>query len=127
MVFYRFANEFKKEQKGQFITPLPLIDFLVKIVNPRNGETVVDPTVGIGDFLSISYVNSQSKLDDNNVYGIDNDDQMIMLAQLNMLLNGDGNAKLYYKSDLGSIISKIDHKGDLVSLCPRVTQKWELG
>jgi len=72
LVFYRFANEFAKERKGQFITPIWLIDFLVKIVNPRGNESVIDPCVGIADFLSLSYVNSNPKLDDTNLYGIDN-------------------------------------------------------
>lgn len=116
LVFYRFANEFAKEQKAQFITPLPLIDFLVQIVNPRDGESVIDPTVGIADFLSLSYVNSNSKLDDNNLYGLDNDSQMIMLAQLNMLLNGDGNAKLHTVYDKGSLNQKFDIKGNIVEL-----------
>ena len=100
MVFYKFATPFSKDANAQFVTPLPLIDFLVNIVNPRNGETVIDPTVGIADFLSVSYVNSNSKLDDNNIFGMDIDEQMVMLATLNMLLNGDGNAKIKAQADL---------------------------
>lgn len=118
IVFYKFANEFSKADKGQFITPLPLIDFLVQIVNPRSIERVFDPTAGIADFLSISYVNSNSKLYDKNMYGLDNDEQMVMLAQLNMLLNGDGNAILKFKPDLGSITWKFDDRDSLVELQP---------
>ena len=118
IVFYKFANEFSKADKGQFLTPIPLIDFLVQIVNPRSSEKIIDPTAGIADFLSISYVNSKSKLDDSNIYGLDNDEQMVMLAQLNMLLNGDGNAVLRYKPDKGSIIWKFDDRNDLVELQP---------
>jgi len=120
IVFYKFANEFSKTDKGQFITPIPLIDFLVRIVNPRSSERVIDPTSGIADFLSISYVNSKSKLDDNNIFGVDNDEQMIMLAQLNMLLNGDGNAILRYKPDKGSITWKFDDRNNLVELQPNL-------
>jgi type I restriction enzyme M protein len=120
LVFYKFANEFSKADKGQFITPIPIIDFLVKIVNPRNDEKIIDPTAGIADFLSISYVNSESKLDDNNIYGVDNDEQMVMLAQLNMLLNGDGNARLEYMPDRGSIIWKFDERGSLIELNPEL-------
>jgi len=123
LVFYKFATPFSKDQNAQFVTPLPLIDFLVNIVNPRNGETVIDPTVGIADFLSVSYVNSNSKLDDNNIFGMDIDDQMVMLATLNMLLNGDGNAKIKAKAGYGSLLSKFDHKGDIVDLVPRMNQK----
>lgn len=123
LVFYKFATPFSKDQNAQFVTPLPLIDFLVNTVNPRNGETVIDPTVGIADFLSVSYVNSNSKLDDNNIFGMDIDEQMVMLATLNMLLNGDGNAKIKAKSGYGSLLSKFDHKGDVLDLVPSMNQK----
>lgn len=118
LVFYKFAPSFSKDSNAQFITPLPIIDFLVRIVNPRNGETVIDPTVGIADFLSVSYVNSHSKLDDNNIYGIDIDEQMVMLATLNMLLNGDGNAKIKAKPGYGSLLTKYNDEGEFVELIP---------
>ena len=122
LVFYKFAGQFSKDEHAQFITPLPLIDFLVEIVNPRNGETVIDPTVGIADFLSVSYVNSDSKLDDNNIFGMDIDDQMVMLATLNMLLNGDGNAKIQSKPGYGSLLSKFDITGDIIDLIPNMNK-----
>ena len=122
LVFYKFAPNFTKNQNAQFITPLPLIEFLVSIVNPRNGETVIDPTVGIADFLSVSYVNSDSKLDDNNIFGIDIDEQMVMLATLNMLLNGDGNAKIKVKTNYGSILTKFDTQGELIDLIPSMNE-----
>ena len=118
LIFYRFANAFTKSEKGQFLTPIPLINFLVDIVHPKITDTMVDPTVGSGDFLSISYVKSDRKIDDKNIYGIDNDLQMVMLAQLNMLLNGDGNAKIECQPGYGSITHKFDKDGDLVSLIP---------
>lgn len=116
LVFYTFASQFSKNEKAQFVTPLPLIEFLVNIVNPRNQETVIDPTVGIADFLSVSYVNSNSKLNDQNIFGFDNDADMVKLATLNMLLNGDGNAKILSKPDLGSILYKFNSKGELLEL-----------
>lgn len=123
LVFYKFATPFSKEQNSQFVTPLPIIDFLVSIVNPRNTETIIDPTVGIADFLSVSYVNSQSRLDDNNIFGMDIDEQMVMLATLNMLLNGDGNAKIKAKSGYGSLLSKFDYEGNIIDLIPSMNKK----
>ena len=122
IVFYKFANEFSKADKGQFVTPIPLIDFLVQIVNPRSTEKVIDPTVGIADFLSVSYVNSKSRLNDKNIYGVDNDRQMVMLAQLNMLLNGDGEAVLEHKPDKGSITWKFAKQGGLIELKPNLNK-----
>jgi type I restriction enzyme M protein len=118
LVFYKFANEFTKTDKGQFVTPLKIIEFLVKIVNAGAGETIVDPTVGIADFLSMSFVNADGGLDDHDIFGIDNDDQMIALAQLNMLLNGDGNATIKYQPDKGSLLYKFNIKKELIPLNP---------
>lgn len=125
LVFYNFANSFKRDEAAQFLTPLPVIDFIVKIVNPRDGDRVFDPCCGIGDFLSLAFVNAADKnpnwqLDDANIYGVDLDENMITLATLNMLLNGDGEAKLFDQPDKGSILSKIE-KADpprLVDLMP---------
>lgn len=112
LVFYNFANSFKRDEAAQFLTPLPVIDFLVRLVNPRDGETVFDPCCGIADFLSLSFVNALEKpagweLSDANVYGVDLDRNMISLATLNMLLNGDGEAKLFARPDKGSILTKV--------------------
>ena len=116
LVFYKFSSEFAKDQKGQFLTPLGLINFLVNIVNPRGNERLIDPCTGISDFLSVSYVNSEPKLNDSNLYGIDNDEHMVMLSQLNMLLNGDGNAKIEHVPGYGSINKKFDISGNIVEL-----------
>ena len=116
LVFYQFANAFSKAEKGQFVTPLPIIDFLVNIVNPKRNETLIDPTVGIADFLAKTYKNSGANINDENLYGMDNDDQMITLAQLNMLLNGDGNSHLQFRPDKGSIIYKFNSRDEIVEL-----------
>lgn len=124
LVFYQFASQFSKADNAQFITPLQIIDFIVEMVNPKNNESIIDPTVGIADFLSVSYVKSEGRLDDNNFYGIDIDEDMVKLATLNMLLNGDGNATFEVKSDnLGSIYTKFSEKGQLIQLLPKTERK----
>lgn len=124
LVFYKFASQFSKADNAQFITPLQIIDFIVDIVNPKHNESIIDPTVGIADFLSVSYVKSDGKLDDTNVYGMDIDEDMVKLATLNMLLNGDGNATIEAKSDgLGSILSKFGDDGKLLELVPKTESR----
>lgn len=122
LVFYNFANAFKRMEAGQFLTPLPVIEFLVRIVNPRGDETVIDPCCGIADFLSVAFVNSRASqpISDTNIYGVDLDDTMITLATLNMLLNGDGAATLLHRSDKGSILAKVavGNPAVLVDLLP---------
>lgn len=46
-----------------------------------------------------------------------------MLAQLNMLLNGDGNARLYHIPDKGSITHKISIQNKPVELVPDLHNK----
>lgn len=120
IVFHRFANAFKRDDKAQFVTPIHIIDFLVNIVNPRSSERITDPTSGIADFLSVSYVNSNSKLSDKNIYGADIDNDMVKLATLNMLLNGDGNAVIKAQDDLGSIKYKFSTNQELKPLNPNL-------
>lgn len=116
LVFYNFATKFKKEENAQFLTPIPIINFLVSMINPKRTETVCDPCCGIADFLSVSYANSKFKLNDNNLYGFDNDYNMTVLAQLNMLLNDDGNANIFYTEDKGSIDHKLTDDGEIIQL-----------
>lgn len=124
LVFYRFASQFSKADNAQFVTPLQIIDFIVDMVNPKHNESIIDPTVGIADFLSVSYVKSNGKLDDKNFYGLDIDEDMVKLATLNMLLNGDGNATIEVQSDgLGSINTKFNDKGKLTKLIPRTAKQ----
>jgi len=116
LVFYNFATKFKKEENAQFLTPIPIISFLVDMINPKRSETICDPCCGIADFLSVSYANSDLRLNDNNLYGLDNDYNMTVLAQLNMLLNGDGNANIFYVEDKGSIDYKLNDNGEITAL-----------
>jgi type I restriction enzyme M protein len=134
LVFYNFANRFQQQEKAQFLTPLAVIDFLVEIVAPHGAETVFDPCCGIGDFLSLAFVNSQSlpgdqQLNDANIFGADVSEDMITLASLNMLLNGDGNARLFRVPDLGSIVWKpaAGNPPEVVELLPDHHQagQWE--
>lgn len=44
------ANE-KKSGAGQYFTPRPLIDSIVRLVQPKPGEVIQDPAAGTGGFL----------------------------------------------------------------------------
>ena len=128
LVFYKFGAEFTKADKSQFLTPLEIIKFMVSVINPKEEESICDPTSGIGDFLSISYVEGK-KIQDKNLFGLDIDPNMIMLSTLNMLLNGDGNAKIHEIDDpLGSLKVKFDENEDLVELLPHSNQNgnWDI-
>ncbi|SNB62003.1 type I restriction enzyme M protein [Arboricoccus pini] len=41
----------KKSGAGQYFTPRPLIDCIVRVIKPQPGETIQDPAAGTGGFL----------------------------------------------------------------------------
>src|SRR5205814_57914 len=47
------ANE-KKSGAGQYFTPRPLIDSVVRLMQPQSGEIIQDPAAGTGGFLVAS-------------------------------------------------------------------------
>lgn len=51
---------------GQYFTPRPLVDCIIRIVKPRLGEIIQDPAMGTGGFLisSDQYVRSKSSNDE---------------------------------------------------------------
>ncbi|AOY05582.1 HsdM family class I SAM-dependent methyltransferase [Bacillus subtilis] len=119
LVFYQFASKFAKDQQAQFVTPLTIGNFMVDICNPRDNDTVIDPTVGIADFLSSSYIRSGRTLDSGNLFGVDIDEQMVMLAELNMLLSGvNEDPVLLHKPGYGSLLYKFNSLNELVELQP---------
>jgi type I restriction enzyme M protein len=57
------ANE-KKSGAGQYFTPRPLIDCIVRLVKPKPGEVVQDPAAGTGGFLVAADRYIKDKTDD---------------------------------------------------------------
>ena len=51
IAFERFLGQTFRGELGQFFTPRPLVDFMVKMLNPKEGEIVCDPASGTGGFL----------------------------------------------------------------------------
>src|SRR3989449_4623554 len=63
---------------GEFYTPRPVIKFMVQVVNPTLGDTMLDPAAGTGGFLveSFNHLRSQcnraedfERLQRNTLYG----------------------------------------------------------
>lgn len=57
------ANE-TKSGAGQYFTPRPLIDTIVKLMNPKAGETIQDPAAGTAGFLIAAHEFIKDKTDD---------------------------------------------------------------
>lgn len=85
-IFEFLISKEKKGAKGQFFTPRYIVDFCVKILNPKNGETVLDPACGSGAFLYHSYLNGLN--DGKLLWGFDYDNTVIRICRLLMYVEG---------------------------------------
>ncbi len=84
---------------GQFRTPRHIIDFLVAVVDPGKGDTILDPACGTAGFLisAFKYISNQGKStltpDERkrliqNVTGYDISPDMVRLSLVNLYLHG---------------------------------------
>ena len=81
---------------GEFYTPRPVIHFMVQMIDPKLGETVLDPACGTGGFLvealehlrpQVSTVAEREALGEN-LRGIEKKPLPYLLCQMNLLLHG---------------------------------------
>jgi type I restriction enzyme M protein len=88
---------------GEFYTPRPVVRFMVEVLNPRLGETVLDPACGTGGFLveSFAHLEKQCKtvedrktLQNGSIYGGEPKPLPYLLGQMNLLLHGLENPKI---------------------------------
>jgi type I restriction enzyme M protein len=51
LAFERFLGTTFRGELGQFFTPRPVVDFMVDLLNPQEGQLICDPAAGSGGFL----------------------------------------------------------------------------
>ena len=51
IAFERFLGKTFRGEIGQFFTPRPIVEFMVRMVAPQEGEVICDPASGSGGFL----------------------------------------------------------------------------
>ena len=82
---------------GEFYTPRAVVKFMVEAVNPRLGETVLDPACGTGGFLVESFehikkqcktIEDHKKLQEETIFGGEAKSLPYLLCQMNLLLHG---------------------------------------
>lgn len=107
IIFNNFGSSVEKAKEKQFFTPVPIVDSIIKMVNPQKNETICDPCSGICDFLAMAfrhiYKNELENLPSADMlYGFDIDQKIMKLAELNLVLNGDGNAEIKIMDSLSN-------------------------
>ncbi|MCQ6281604.1 class I SAM-dependent DNA methyltransferase [Bacillus sp. EB600] len=105
IIFNNFGDEKQKADKGQFFTPIPLVKTIISMLNPKKSEEICDPCCGICDFPAMGfkhmYRNSENYPSISpNFFGFDLEAGNLKLAELNLVLNGDGGAILRHMNSL---------------------------
>mgnify|MGYP001172833381 CR=1 FL=1 len=82
---------------GEFYTPRAVVRFMVDVIDPKIGETVLDPACGTGGFLVEAYshmekqcktVQQRRQLQQGTILGNEAKPLPYLLAQMNLLLHG---------------------------------------
>jgi type I restriction enzyme M protein len=102
---------------GEFYTPRPVVRFMVEMLDPKIGETVLDPACGTAGFLveAFEHLKKQAKtvehkklLQEKSIIGGEAKPLPYLLSQMNLLLHGlnypnidSGNSLRFPLKDIG--------------------------
>ena len=105
---------------GEYYTPRPLIKSIVKVINPKVGETIYDGAVGSAGFLVKAFEHiSQSKsltttelknLQTKTFYGVEKKTLAYIIGIMNMILHGIESPNIIHKNTLEENIQEIQNK-----------------
>ena len=111
--FEYLIPQVSKKKEGQFFTPRPVIDMVVKMLNPKASEFVIDPACGSAGFLlhSVMWVaggmisgellpENARNFAQNKIYGIDFAKKAVKIAKAINLIVGDGKSHVYKDNSL---------------------------
>jgi type I restriction enzyme M protein len=63
IAFEQFLGRTFRGELGQFFTPRTIVDFMVEILDPQEGETICDPACGSGGFLIKAFEYVREKIE----------------------------------------------------------------
>lgn len=63
IAFEHFLGTTFRGELGQFFTPRTIVDFMVEVLDPQEGETICDPTCGSGGFLIKAFEYVRDKIE----------------------------------------------------------------
>ena len=104
---------------GEYYTPRPLIRTIVKVVNPRIGETVYDPACGSAGFLceAFSYMQEQVEsthdakvLQEKTFFGKEKKPLPYIIATMNMIFHGVAAPNIIRGNTLAENLSQVQER-----------------
>lgn len=116
-VYEIFLKSTLRGDFDQYFTPREIVDFMVKFADPKIDDIILDPACGSGGFLiqSFLYVNQKitnspfsaveskkkfQNLIDKCLWGGEADEDLHVLAKINLIMHGDGYNNIYQGDSL---------------------------
>jgi type I restriction enzyme M protein len=114
---------------GEFYTPRPLVQLMVRVTDPQIGEVVEDPAFGTGGFLTEAFshledqcvtVDDAHVLQERSVRGGEAKSLPYLLGLMNLLLHGLRYPRLNFGNSLGVRLTDIadDQRADIILTNP---------
>lgn len=137
---FRKWNSANAKEKGEVFTPDHIAHLMYDLANCSYQNTILDPTCGSGTFLVIAMFNMLKEIANNNemneqekidvkksvleerIYGIESDMFNATLADINMMLHGDGSSHIF-KEDCFKKLPHLNKKYNRVLMNPPFSQK----
>lgn len=94
--------------KGQFFTPKSLVKCMINVIDPQDGDVIMDPACGTGGFLTEAYIyqyGNNRKQCASTYIGIDKDKDMADLSMAISEIITSGKARVYNQNSLEMIYS----------------------
>jgi len=105
---------------GEYYTPRPLIKSIVKVIDPKIGETIYDGAVGSAGFLVEAFEHMRQsksltttelkKLQTKTLYGVEKKSLAYIIGIMNMILHGIESPNIIHKNTLEENIQEIQNK-----------------
>ena len=112
-------NTFDKSENQQFFTPRPVSSFMVQFVDPQADQVICDPCCGSGGFLieasrhinralshqtrAVCGADEVARYLSDYLIGLEVDRRMAWIAQMNLIMHGDGRGNVHHLSGGGSL------------------------
>ena len=130
--FETFMTSFFRGNFGQFFTPRPVVKFIVDVLPIRSNSRVLDTSCGSGGFLlhaldkvrkiaeqkyginTVGCYKSWHTFAENNLFGIEINEQIARTAKMNMIIHDDGHTNVVACDGLlpiDNIMTKTGNKG----------------
>lgn len=102
IAFEQFLGKTFRGELGQFFTPRTIVDFMIEILDPQEGEAICDPCCGSGGFLISAFEYVRDKID------LEINDQIKLIKQKYYDENFDNISLKEQEKIIKSVKDKID-------------------